>query len=755
MSTDNELVTVLQLELKQAFLRVWKLSYVKDVICDIDRSVKHDLLPAVITEVRTNRQLNASMQQLRRIVVANENDTIACASLVRAHTDAESSLSKCIKGAQDMRDGDFGDSSGVSALVVAIAAVRDTIKAEHDPETPMREETSGTTAAALQEQLKQAFVTISQLKYLWNKIRNVGSCVLDDDFQLLIEKNAKLGANVEYFKSIANAKLDETNAWVLVACDGRPQTDAEVYLSELIQAAQGFGANERLESETESILLEVNPHIRDLERIMKQEQHQAEPEKYAVAKIDAILSAFRAKPVPVAAEIAIAVNSKMPVNSLAQRRLRPVVKQKVISAFVKSRMRGKAKIDITVLFDFKEDARVYLGGGVQGMVYMVPFLGGTTETGELYAAVKLNANPLQHSTCWVPHSTFQETRIGSLLNFIVEEKVSPHFVWIYDEVSINKRSERTKEGPKEFHSATIMETTDRSVMHVLSESPGHRRAAFEAGHMKIVLLQLIQGLLAARYQYGFRHNDCHCGNIFLEDVTRGTKMNYKLGDKCYSITSAVCVRIGDFGLSTANVMAENEFATAMSTPKLCQNVGYYLFTDWYSEQVKLESNKYAGIPFVLHDLLTFIISCKHEVKTSRHIVPTYKTAIEEVLNDALECMKAVGDINAVIDSKVMKNAGEIEAKMIRTGLDVSYNWDTAVRNVDKDPKRGCEAFEAVFKACIAKWMEVASSTFEVSSDTSDAYDYRKVMSFDTEGMVKYDLFFDSGRNGRPKLYKHK
>lgn len=189
---------------------------------------------------------------------------------------------------------------------------------------------------------------------------------------------------------------------------------------------------------------------------------------------------------------------------------------------------------------------------------------------DVLLAVKTTENPYEYLpspyTAFLPSGEFiahknpiREALSGRMLNYVVRAKLSPHFPAIYDALYIGEKRRKDKSV------AIVMEMADMTLQTFITQTIKKMPTSDSSEFLRIIILQVMQGLATAQEHLLFFHNDLHSANImlsFVDDVF----YTYKADGKYFRIpTHGMNWKIIDFGFGTSDLLYGRGDTRAMVT----------------------------------------------------------------------------------------------------------------------------------------------------------------------------------------------
>jgi hypothetical protein len=139
----------------------------------------------------------------------------------------------------------------------------------------------------------------------------------------------------------------------------------------------------------------------------------------------------------------------------------------------------------------------------------------------------------------------REAVVGRMLNLLVRKDITPHFPLIYEYIKL----------PASHQRGTVTELAHMDLFDFASglttmTGGARQRVAI----LQTVVLQVLQGLIAAETHFNFRHMDLHTGNIMMSYATNADYV-YKVDAEVFTVPNyGMCWKLIDFGMATSTVL---------------------------------------------------------------------------------------------------------------------------------------------------------------------------------------------------------
>ena len=262
---------------------------------------------------------------------------------------------------------------------------------------------------------------------------------------------------------------------------------------------------------------------------------------------------------------------------------------------------------------------------------------------------------------------YREALIGRALFWLTQMKITPHFTLSYIPIGITDiPGSSVKEGLDKsidmLKTGKQLTMTSKSVIKgvaILMNKASHDISYFIVKKLtkynydlipyvtRVIVIQLLQGLLAASIRYGFSHNDLHRGNLMVTDVFP-ENVYYKT-DRVF--TEAGRYKIPNFGMNWSIIdygFGTMEWIKKGETSSIWKQSGFLLAGMLYRRDIKslFPDGDQAGTDFL--DVVRILMA----IKQLSDYVPDIKFQMNVVVD---EIMQNILDITSMLKLKRIKD----------------------------------------------------------------------------------------------------
>lgn len=341
------------------------------------------------------------------------------------------------------------------------------------------------------------------------------------------------------------------------------------------------------------------------------------------------------------------------------------------------------------------------------------------------------------------NNVYREALLGRLLNRLVMSKITPHSGLLYVPLEINyvpkiddiesvllRHTGRTS--GYNHGVVTFLEMSEMDAATFIKE-----KAIFElpssqvASYIRVMVLQVLQGLIAARTHLGFSHNDLHTDNAMMNTVEEEPilyKMRIDGVYKEFAVPNkGLQWKIIDTGFATSEFLHEGE------TASIWRDGGSYLA----GHGAKL-NEKILSMSPDLYDIMRFVTSLEFNVKFV--VYRLYHKNKSEYDRFNQNFIKILNELDLIIDTAIEISEGhELMGSLVEKNKE------------DGDYKTKKSAINPTRKASdilLRRLFELLARDFEVrqrDSKTDMFGNYSVVTQLDTRLTIKPSDIYDTDK----------